>query len=52
MLVTFAEPQRIRRLPITIVHGELDRMYPVSMVIEASETLHRAGACARGHDDA
>ena len=47
MLMAFAEPDRVRGLPITVVHGELDWMFPVSMALEASEALHRAGARVR-----
>jgi phospholipase/carboxylesterase len=44
MLVTMAEPERIQGLPIYLVHGALDWMFPVSRARTAYEVLTRAGA--------
>jgi phospholipase/carboxylesterase len=44
MLASFAEPERLRDLPIHIVHGALDWMFPVDVAREAAQDLTRAGA--------
>lgn len=44
MLASFADPARITGLPIHIVHGALDWMFPVDMAREAARHLSRAGA--------
>lgn len=44
MLASFAEAQRMAGLPIHIVHGALDWMFPVGMAREAAQDLARAGA--------
>lgn len=44
MLASFAEPARVTGLPIHIVHGALDWMFPVDMAREAAAGLSRAGA--------
>jgi len=44
MLASFAEPARLRGLPVHIVHGALDWMFPVDMAREAAGDLGRAGA--------
>lgn len=44
MLAGFAEPTRMAGLPIHIVHGALDWMFPVDMAREAATDLARAGA--------
>jgi len=44
MLVTMTEPERIRGLPIWLVHGALDWMFPVRTGRTANEALTMAGA--------
>ncbi|WP_296600562.1 hypothetical protein [Phenylobacterium sp.] len=44
MLASFAEPARIGGLPVHIVHGALDWMFPVDMAREAAAHLAQAGA--------
>jgi len=44
MLASFAEPERITGLPIHIVHGALDWMFPVDMAREAAADLGKSGA--------
>lgn len=44
MLARFAEPTRMAGLPIHIVHGALDWMFPIDMAREAADELARAGA--------
>lgn len=44
MLVEVAEAQRIQDLPIYLMHGALDWMFPVDMARTAAETLSAAGA--------
>ncbi len=44
MLLTMSEPQRIRGLPIYLVHGALDWMFPIRVGRTANETLRMAGA--------
>jgi phospholipase/carboxylesterase len=44
MLIAMTEPQRLAGLPIYLVHGALDWMFPVAMAREAAELLGRAGA--------
>lgn len=44
MLASLAEPARLRGLPIHIVHGALDWMFPVEMAREAAADLTAAGA--------
>ena len=43
-LLDVADPSRIKDLPIYIVHGELDWMFPSSVAWEAKEALDYAGA--------
>src|SRR5208282_2818713 len=44
MLVAMTEPERIRGLPIYLVHGALDWMFPVRTGRTANEALTVAGA--------
>jgi phospholipase/carboxylesterase len=44
MMMTLAEPQRVRGLPIRIVHGTQDWMFPPEMAQGAERTLREAGA--------
>ena len=44
MLASFADPARVAGLPIHIVHGALDWMFPVDMAREAARHLTQAGA--------
>lgn len=44
MLATFAPPERLTGLPIRIVHGALDWMFPVDMARTAARDLTTAGA--------
>jgi phospholipase/carboxylesterase len=44
MLTGFADRERLAGLPIHIVHGALDWMFPVSMAREARDALSAAGA--------
>ena len=44
MLGAMADGERVRGLPIHIVHGALDWMFPVEMAREAQAVLTRAGA--------
>jgi phospholipase/carboxylesterase len=44
MLAQMADPERVRGLPIHIVHGALDWMFPVEMAREAQAALAGAGA--------
>lgn len=44
MLVPFADPARVRGLPIFIVHGLRDWMFPVEMAREAEMVLSASGA--------
>lgn len=44
MLAGFAEPARLAGLPIHIVHGALDWMFPVDMAREAAAQLAQVGA--------
>jgi phospholipase/carboxylesterase len=44
LLLTMAEPQRVRGLPVYLVHGALDWMFPVSMARSARQALTEAGA--------
>lgn len=44
MLASFAEPARMAGLPIHIVHGALDWMFPVDMARQAAQQLTGAGA--------
>ena len=46
MLAQMADPARLRGLPIHIVHGSLDWMFPVAMAREAAQALSAAGARA------
>jgi phospholipase/carboxylesterase len=47
MLAAFAEPRRLRGLPIHIVHGALDWMFPPFVAHEAAAALGAAGASVR-----
>jgi phospholipase/carboxylesterase len=44
LLVTMTEPERIRGLPVYLVHGALDWMFPVQTGRAARDTLTMAGA--------
>ena len=44
MMMTFAEPQRVHGLPIRIVHGIQDWMFPPEMAQGALRALQQAGA--------
>jgi len=44
MLVTMTEPERIRGLPIYLVHGALDWMFPIQTGRAANQALTMAGA--------
>jgi phospholipase/carboxylesterase len=44
LLAEMIEPTRVRGLPIHIVHGALDWMFPAAMAREAQQTLSAAGA--------
>jgi phospholipase/carboxylesterase len=44
MLMTFADADRVRGLPVHIVHGAQDWMFPSAMAENAQRTLERAGA--------
>jgi phospholipase/carboxylesterase len=44
MLMTFANAERVRRLPIDIVHGAQDWMFPPELARSAERTLADAGA--------
>jgi phospholipase/carboxylesterase len=45
LLLAMAEPARVRGLPIYLVHGALDWMFPVSVGRSAQRALTAAGAC-------
>jgi phospholipase/carboxylesterase len=47
MLAQFAERERVQGLPIHIVHGALDWMFPVAQAREAAQALAAAGAAVR-----
>lgn len=47
MLVQFAEPARMQGLPIFVVHGKLDWMFPVEMARQADSFLAKSGAAVR-----
>jgi phospholipase/carboxylesterase len=44
LLMTFASTERVRGLPIHIVHGEQDWMFPPELARHAERTLAEAGA--------
>jgi phospholipase/carboxylesterase len=44
MLLTMAEPRRVTGLPVYLVHGALDWMFPVSIARTAQRALTAAGA--------
>ena len=44
MLSQFADPDRLKGLPIHLTHGALDWMFPVDMAREAERALTAAGA--------
>lgn len=44
MLAEFADRERLRNLPIRIVHGALDWMFPIAVAREAFQALSMAGA--------
>lgn len=44
MLGKMADPDRLRGLPIHIVHGALDWMFPIELARQARDTLSSAGA--------
>jgi phospholipase/carboxylesterase len=44
LLLTMAEPRRVTGLPIYLVHGALDWMFPVSIARSAQRALTAAGA--------
>lgn len=47
ILAEVAEPARLRGLPMYVVHGVLDWMFPVSMARTAAAVLSAAGAAVR-----
>jgi phospholipase/carboxylesterase len=44
MMMGFADPARLRGLPIHIVHGTQDWMFPPTLARQAQQTLEQAGA--------
>ena len=44
LLVTMAEPRRVVGLPVYLVHGGLDWMFPVAVARTAQQALTAAGA--------
>ena len=44
MLTEVADPQRLNGLPIYLMHGVLDWMFPVDMARSANESFTAAGA--------
>lgn len=44
MLMAFADPARLRGLPVHLVHGARDWMFPVELARQARATLAAAGA--------
>lgn len=44
MMLSFADPQRLRGLPVRIVHGTQDWMFPPEMAQGAERALQQAGA--------
>ena len=44
LLVTMTEPSRIRGLPIHLIHGALDWMFPIQVGRTADQALRMAGA--------
>lgn len=44
MLMTFADADRLRDLPIYIIHGAQDWMFPAQLAQQAEQTLGQAGA--------
>lgn len=44
MLMTFADADRLRGLPVHIVHGARDWMFPPELARSAQQTLEQAGA--------
>ena len=44
MLLTFADADRLRGLPIHIIHGAHDWMFPPHLARDAERTLAQAGA--------
>lgn len=44
MLMAFADPARLRGVPIHLVHGARDWMFPVELARQARATLEAAGA--------
>ena len=49
MLIEFADRERLQGLPIHIVHGALDWMFPIELAVEAQRTLTAAGAAVVTH---
>jgi phospholipase/carboxylesterase len=47
LLLTMADPARVAGLPIYLVHGALDWMFPVSMGRRAKQALTAVGAQVR-----
>jgi phospholipase/carboxylesterase len=44
LLLTMADPRRVAGLPVYLVHGALDWMFPVTMARTAQRALTAAGA--------
>ncbi len=44
LLAPMADPERLRGLPIHIIHGALDWMFPVELAHQAQHALASAGA--------
>jgi phospholipase/carboxylesterase len=44
LMAQFADAERIAGLPVFVVHGKLDWMFPVEMARQANDFLSKAGA--------
>jgi len=49
MLVEMAEDQRLKGLPLHIIHGARDWMFPVAMAEQAAQHFTAAGAAVTFH---
>ena len=50
MLTAMADEDRMNGLPIHIIHGQRDWMFPIAMAQEARQHLTRAGAAVAYHE--
>ena len=52
-MLEMMDPARCRKLPIYLIHGALDWMFPVQVARDAEQALRRAGAnlCYREIED-